>query len=68
MRDMRKMILAILAFALVGCVPSKRVYRVEFKDGSYEYYELDYRPKDGAKSIEYDGQTILGVEKIEQYK
>ena len=65
---MKKLILAILAFALVGCVPSKRVYRVEFGDGSYEYYELDYRPKTTDRSIQYEGQTILGVEKIEQYK
>ena len=45
-----------------------RVYRVTFTDGTYDYYELNYRPANGATSIEYQGETILGVEKIEPLK
>lgn len=56
------------ALLICGCVPSKRVYRVEFADGSYDYFELNYKPKSGATSIDYEGRTFLGVTKIEQIK
>ena len=65
---MKKILLIATAAALCGCVPQTRIYKVEFADGTYEYYELNYKPKDGAKSIEYEGETILGVEKLQQVK
>lgn len=49
-----------------GCTPAKHVYKVTFDNGDVEYYELDYKPKKDAKAIEYDGETFLGVEKIER--
>ena len=54
------------ALLILGCAPTKRVYRVEFADGTFDYYELKYKPKDGATSIKYNGETIIGVTKIEQ--
>lgn len=60
--------LAFAVLLLSSCTPTKRVYRVEFGDGTYDYYELDYRPKQGDKHILYEGETILGVEKVEQIK
>ena len=61
---MKKIFFACLL--LIGCAPQKHAYKVTFNDGSVEYYELDYKPKAGAKSIEYQQQTILGVESIEK--
>lgn len=58
----------VLLAVLTACAPTKRVYRVEFADGTYDYYELDYRPKDSVKYILYEGETILGVKKVEQIK
>lgn len=52
------------AVLLSACSP--RIYRVTFTDGSYDYYELRYKPQPGANSIEVDGETILGVQKIEK--
>lgn len=52
------------AVLLSACSP--RIYRVTFTDGSYDYYELRYKPQPGATSIEVDGETILGVQKIEK--
>ena len=49
-----------------GCIPSKHVYKVTFGNGDVEYYELDYKPKKDAASVEYEGETILGVDKIER--
>lgn len=51
---------------LAGCSPSKLVYKVTFGNGDVEYYELDYKPKKDAASVEYEGETILGVDKIER--
>lgn len=51
---------------LSSCVSQKRVYKVTFGDGTYNYFELRYKPAPDSKSIEYDGQTILGIEKIEK--
>lgn len=65
---MRRVIIILAIVLLAGCVPAKRFYRVEFGDGTYDYYELNYRPKATDRAIEYDGETILGVEKIEQIK
>jgi major membrane immunogen (membrane-anchored lipoprotein) len=67
---MKAKTLCLLACALcvaTACRPM-RVYRVTFSDGTYDYYELDYRPANGATSIEYQGETIIGVEKIEPLK
>lgn len=59
------LLIAIAAIIATACRPM-RVYRVTFSDGTYDYYELNYRPANGATSIEYQGETILGVEKIEK--
>lgn len=64
-----KKVVTILVFGavfLASCAPQKRVYRVTFGDGTYDYFELNYKPAPDSKAIEYDGQTILGVEKIEK--
>lgn len=53
---------------LFSCTPTSRVYKVKFTDGSVEYYHLDYKVKKDAKSIEYEGETILGIEAIEEIK
>ena len=60
--------LCLIALCVATACRPMRVYRVTFSDGTYDYYELDYRPANGATSIEYQGETILGVEKIEQLK
>ena len=65
---MKRLIIIVAVLLIGGCVPSKRVYRVEFADGSYDYYELNYKPKTTDKSIQYEDETILGVSKIEQIK
>lgn len=67
---------AIVEFSLIllvmwfvfGCAPQKQAYKVTFSDGTVEYYELNYKPKSDAKTIEYDGNTIVGVEQIEKIK
>jgi hypothetical protein len=41
---------------------------VTFTNGDVEFYELNYKPKKGAKTIEFEGQTIMGVESIEIVK
>lgn len=59
---MKKLVFAGLLL-LSGCSP--KIYKVTFVDGTYEYFELK-KPQKNAKSIEYNGETILGVEKIEK--
>ena len=56
----------MLVGCLVGCVPAKHSYKITFEDGSVEYYELDYKPKENTKSIEYDNEVILGIDKVER--
>ena len=51
---------------LAGCSPAKHVYKITFGNGDVEYYELDYKPKKEAKTIEYEGESILGVKSIER--
>lgn len=60
--------LCLIALCVATACRPMRVYRVTFSDGTYDYYELNYRPASGATSIEYQGETILGVEKIEPLK
>ena len=60
--------LCLIALCVATACRPMRVYRVTFSDGTYDYYELNYRPANGATSIEYQGETIFGVEKIEQLK
>lgn len=47
-----------------GCTEKRYIFKVTFADGSYDYFELPYKPKQGAKSIDYHGETILGVDSI----
>lgn len=58
--------IATLCTAVLLSACSPRIYRVTFTDGTYDYYELRYKPQPGANSIEVDGETILGVQKIEK--
>lgn len=63
---MKVLALVLFCLLLAGCQSQKHVYRIIFKNGDVEYYELDYKPKAGATAIEYEDETILGVEKIEK--
>ena len=58
----------VIGWILCGCAPRKYAYKVTFTDGTVEYYELNYKVKAGAKAIEYDDETILGIETIEKLK
>lgn len=64
--------IALLAFALAlsieSCAPHRYTYKVVFSNGDYEYYELNYKPKADSKAIEVDGETLLGVERLERVK
>lgn len=65
---MRKMLIAIALISLFAGCGASRAYKVTFADGTTDYYELDYRPKKGAKYIVAGGETIIGVESIEKVK
>lgn len=54
--------------ALCSCKPASYTYKITFADGSSEYFNLNYKPKATDKAITYEGETILGVEKIEPLK
>lgn len=62
-----KKLIALFAIALMlqGCATT-RYYKVTYKNGETEYYSLPYKVKKGAKVIEYEGQTILGIDTIEE--
>ena len=62
------LLLVALLIAIAGCAPRKYTYKVYFKNGDYEYYELNYKPLRDCSAIEYDGETILGVERVERVK
>lgn len=55
-----------LLLVIVGCAARKYTYKVVFENGDYEYYELNYKPHPDCRAIEYDGETIIGVQKIER--
>ena len=55
-----------IVYVLVGCMPTKYAYKVTFTNGSVEYFELDYKPKQNATSITYENDVIIGVKKIER--
>lgn len=57
-----------LVFGLSGCAPKLYQYKIEFKDGSVEYYELPYKMLKGATAIEYNGDVIIGVDSFELLK
>lgn len=63
---MKKLIIAAGCLLLVACHSQKYVYRITFKNGDVEYFELNYKPKAGDKTIDYNNETIIGVEKIEK--
>ena len=62
---MKKTIIALVSVILCGCATT-RSYKVTFENGEIEYFNLDYKPKKGANSINYEGDTILGVKLIEE--
>lgn len=62
------MAITLLVMGLQSCSPITQAYRIEFKNGNVEYYELDYKPKKNATSIEYKGDIIFGVQSIERIK
>lgn len=66
-RNLKYVVAFAAVFTFTSCATAPKVYRVTFSNGDVDYYELNYRPKAGATSIEYDGTTIMGVEKIEKY-
>lgn len=66
-------VLIILAILLacsinISCTSHKYIYKIEFSNGDIEYFELNYKPKKDSKSIEYNGEIILGIDKIEKYE
>jgi uncharacterized protein YceK len=65
---MKKMIILFAIIAICSGCTAIRPYKITFTNGYVEFYELDYKPKKGAKSIEYRGETIFGVESIEIVK
>lgn len=67
---MKKVVIMLIlgTTLLSSCVSQRKVYKVTFGDGTYDYFALRYKPAPDAKAIEYDGQTILGVKKIERIK
>ena len=66
---MKKLVTLLFSLLfLFSCTPTKRAYKVTFKNGTTEYYYLPYKVKEGSKSIEYEGETILGIEEIEEMK
>ena len=76
----RKWFIGIVCFALIffitvttgvlnGCSTSRTyTYKVIFKDGTSDYFELKYKPEPGCNSIEYEGETIIGVKGVERVK
>lgn len=62
------LMLVLLAFMAEGCTTSRYSCKVTFQNGTVDYYELTYKPKKDAKAIEYDGETIIGVQSIEILK
>lgn len=62
------LMIVIICFLDISCTPKKYIYKIEFSNGDVEYYELNYKPKNDSKVIEYDGDVIFGVTKIERYE
>lgn len=65
---MKPKLLFILAVAALvsGCAPKLYPCKVTFDNGDVEYFELKYKPKPNATSIEYEGDTIIGVKSVER--
>lgn len=64
---MKRIILfSIITLALSSCAPKFHSYKVTFQNGNVEYFELDRKPDADAKSIEYNGETYIGVKSIER--
>ena len=58
--------MVFIAVSLDCCTTTKYYpYKVTFADGTVEYFELPYKVKKESKSIEYNGETILGVDTVE---
>lgn len=64
---MKKFVVVAVCMLIAACQPHKYVYRVTFANGDVEYFELDYKPKAGAKTINYKNEIIIGVDKIEKF-
>lgn len=62
------LLIAGFVIAAQGCAHKRYVYKVTFKNGTYDYFDLNYKPKKGATSIEYNGETIIGVDSLEMIK
>lgn len=64
---MKRIILfSVIALALSSCAPKLHSYKVTFQNGNVEYFELDYKPGSDTKSIEYNGDTYIGVKSVER--
>lgn len=62
------LIIAFVVGLICSCTVQQRAYKITFQDGSVEYYNLEYKPKKDAKTIEFEGKTIFGVQDIELIK
>lgn len=63
---MKKIIILLAALIVTGCMPRRYAYKVTFVNGEVEYFELNYKPAKNAKSIQYEGDEIIGVKSIER--
>ncbi len=68
MKKTARILMIAAAGLLVQSCVSTKTYKITFQNGDIEYYNLDYRPKKDAKSIEYGEETILGIKEIEIVK
>ena len=66
---MKKAMITLLIIAIAGSIfgcRATRAYKVTFENGDTDYYELNYKPKPGAKTINVEGEEIFGVKSIER--
>lgn len=61
-------IIGAVTILCVACTPHRYVYKVTFKNGTYDYYDLPHKVKKGATSFDYEGETIIGVKQMELVK
>ena len=62
----RILIFSIIVLTLSCCAPKLHSYKVTFQNGNVEYFELNYKPDSGTKTIEYNGDTYIGVKSVER--
>lgn len=60
------LIIVFMALAILWSCTCTRPYKVTFRDGSVEYYNLNYKPSQYDKYIQTSDGTYIGVIKIER--